>query len=195
VDGFESKPDLLTKDMISLMTSCSSTNASYANGWFVNLQGNWWHTGSLPGTSAMMARLNNEINWVILFNKRSEDPNYFPDLDQLMWTALGKIKTWPGHDLFSSIQTGIIDPIAEQLEIFPNPAVYSSTIAFKITQPSRVVIRIYNSLGNEITKTIETIYPPGQQEYVWDCKNISRGIYICKIQIDNSIAYKKIILE
>jgi CubicO group peptidase (beta-lactamase class C family) len=196
VDGFESQPDILNKDILLLMSSPSATNPSYANGWFVNSQGNWWHTGSLPGTSAMLARLNNGIIWVILFNKRSDEINYFSELDQLMWTALSKIKVWPDHDLFSTIQTGIsagISPV--HIDVFPNPALHFSTITFKLTQTSKVKIEIFNEYGISMAKITDAIYSEGEHQFLWDCIGLNKGIYICKIQIGEFPTIKKIIVN
>ena len=57
-DGFESKPDLISKATYDLMTTPSNcANCQYwAKGWQVNSFGNIWHTGSLPGTGAFVIR-------------------------------------------------------------------------------------------------------------------------------------------
>lgn len=99
-DGFASKPDFLREDIIQTMTITSVQSPNYGLGWFVRPSGNWWHTGSLQGSSAMMARLNNGISWVLLFNGNPMTPAYFSQLDKLMWKALSNITEWPHHDLF-----------------------------------------------------------------------------------------------
>lgn len=100
VNGFTNKPDILTSSSISQMTTPSKANTNYACGWSVNSVNNWWHTGSLPGESAEWIRTNGNIGWVILVNQRSNDANYFNELDATFWKGIGGITQWPNQDLF-----------------------------------------------------------------------------------------------
>jgi CubicO group peptidase (beta-lactamase class C family) len=102
VDGFSTKPDILTAASITTMTTASTANANYACGWSVNNLNNWWHQGSLPGTATEQARTVSQgnYNFVILTNTRSPNANFTTDLDNLFWTALSKTNTWPSYDLF-----------------------------------------------------------------------------------------------
>lgn len=101
VDGFNTKPDILSGTSINTMTTGSSANATYAMGWMVNSQNNWWHTGSLPGTATMMARSSTGYSWAILTNTRSMDANFGGEMDQLIWRAINNSTTqWPSQDLF-----------------------------------------------------------------------------------------------
>ena len=99
-DGFSSKPDILDAQSISIMTTPSSVNASYACGWAVNPANNWWHIGSLPGTETEIIRAAIGWNWVVLLNSRSTQPSFEADLDQLFWTAQGRLVASPDYDLF-----------------------------------------------------------------------------------------------
>lgn len=99
-DGFSTKPDFLQARTIDMMTTPCKQYPGYAMGWFVNNSGNWWHTGSLAGSSALMARIQEGYSWVVLFNGNPQTHAYFSGLDQLMATALRKVHMWPVHDLF-----------------------------------------------------------------------------------------------
>ncbi len=101
VDGYNTKPDILTALTITQMTTPSSANSNYANGWQVNTAGNWWHLGSLPGTASILVRSSNGFCWAILANTRTSASNYFSDLDELPWKIVNSqsIK-WPDTDLF-----------------------------------------------------------------------------------------------
>lgn len=63
---------------------------------------NWVHYGSLPGTSAILSRLDDTFSFVILTNTRTEgDVNLI--LNDLYNTVSGQINaqaTWPSDDLF-----------------------------------------------------------------------------------------------
>ena len=75
---------LLSKYSHETMTTLSAANKNYGLGWCVNAKGNKWHTGSLPGTSSMMAQLSNGTGWVLLFNSNPGSGAYFAELDRLM---------------------------------------------------------------------------------------------------------------
>lgn len=101
VDGKPGKADILTAGAVAEMTTASAANAGYAKGWQVNAAGNWWHTGSLPGTASIVVRTQSGFTWAMLLNTRSADANFFADLDNLMWKAVGEVGSWPAYDLWS----------------------------------------------------------------------------------------------
>jgi len=78
----------------------------YGCGWLVRPVGdkgaNYWHNGSLPGTSTLLVRRWDGLSWVALFNQRSEDPK-LPDgdIDGALHRAADAVKSWPSFDLFA----------------------------------------------------------------------------------------------
>ena len=106
VDGRAVKADILQKATVDLMVArpplaeYQGAAAYYALGWQVRPTGgdaNWWHTGSLPGTSTIMVRTANNMGWVALFNSRPADADaFFSELDSAMWQAVNGITDWPG---------------------------------------------------------------------------------------------------
>jgi len=100
VDGFSTKPDILTSQSIAAMTTPSTANANYACGWEVNSANNWWHIGSLPGTETEIIRAAMGWNWVMLVNTRSQNPSFDGDLDQIFWNAYANLAGYPDYDLF-----------------------------------------------------------------------------------------------
>jgi CubicO group peptidase (beta-lactamase class C family) len=102
VDGFATVPDILTPAAITTMTTSSSANAYYAKGWSVNSSGNWWHTGSLDGTSTFMARTSGGYAWAFHFNSRGNSSSAFWNaMDNLPWSCLATATSFPAHNLFS----------------------------------------------------------------------------------------------
>jgi CubicO group peptidase (beta-lactamase class C family) len=62
--------------------------------------GNWWHTGSLPGTATQYVRDGRDrMAWVILLNRRA-GRELSADLDRLGWNAVAKVASFPSGDLF-----------------------------------------------------------------------------------------------
>lgn len=102
VDGFSTKPDILSPASIATMTTPSTSNSYYAKGWSVNPNNNWWHTGALDGTATFMARTSGGYTWAVLLNKRVIDASadqFWNDLDQLPWNCIANVTTYPTHDL------------------------------------------------------------------------------------------------
>lgn len=103
---------LLTKDNIDKIfaqpaTGASSDGSWYAFGWAVRPAGtgmNTWHNGSLPGTSTLLVRRFDGLNWVILFNQRDDvsDPNgsTYGQIDAQLHNAANAVTNWPTGDLF-----------------------------------------------------------------------------------------------
>lgn len=63
---------------------------------------NWYFYGSLPGTSAIVNRLNNSTSFVVITNTRTES-NYntiLDDLNNTMIKEINSISNWPTLDLF-----------------------------------------------------------------------------------------------
>jgi len=105
VDGKATKADILQPATVDLMVArpplpeWQGAASYYALGWQVRPTGgdaNWWHTGSLPGTSTIMVRTANNLCWVALFNSRPANADaFFNELDSELWRAVNGITDWP----------------------------------------------------------------------------------------------------
>lgn len=84
-------PLLLKPDSIRAMTT-HGVSEGYARGWNVNKVPNWWHNGSLPGTTTIMVHTAKGFCWAGLLNGRSEGLGLA--LDNLMWHMGGALKEW-----------------------------------------------------------------------------------------------------
>jgi N-acyl-D-amino-acid deacylase len=110
VDGRGNHRQLLTKPMIETMVAHPApplwvnSDNWYGMGWQVrpvNPGQNWWHTGSLDGTSTIMVRAYNGMAWVALFNSRPKNSDAFEgEVDSGLWKAIGGVTRWPEGNLF-----------------------------------------------------------------------------------------------
>ena len=91
VDGLAPERSILQPETIRTMTTASNANSGYAKGWAVNPR-NWWHNGSLPGTTSIMVRTGSGFCWAALANARHLDSG--GALDKLIWTMVGQVKAW-----------------------------------------------------------------------------------------------------
>ena len=86
---------------------CTTSTCHYGAGWFVRpTQGdaNWWHGGTLPGTTAMLVRTYHNFSLVGLLNTRSLTANLEAELDAALRNALAGATSFPAHDLFSAFR-------------------------------------------------------------------------------------------
>ena len=111
VDGHPTPPDLLSPASVAAMIAhpgpplWTGSPLHYGLGWLVRPTGgdaNWWHDGSLPGTSTLLVRNYDGVAWAALFNRRSSNQSgsFSGALDALLWNALAGVTGWPTHDLF-----------------------------------------------------------------------------------------------
>ncbi len=94
VDGFSDERDILKAEAIREMTSASTANPHYAKGWSVNESHNWWHTGSLPGTTSIMVRTGSGFCWAGLANSQEAGTNTGEALDRMMWELVRQVPRW-----------------------------------------------------------------------------------------------------
>jgi CubicO group peptidase (beta-lactamase class C family) len=94
VDGHLASRNILDPASIREMTTASSANAAYAKGWAVNHVPNWWHTGSLPGTTAIMVRTASGFCWAALANSREDSGDTGSAMDRMMWDLVRQVNGW-----------------------------------------------------------------------------------------------------
>jgi hypothetical protein len=76
------------------MTSPSAANPHYAKGWRVDGHGNWWHTGRLPGTWAIVMRGANGMCWAALTNSRQPPSQHANPLRDVMNEMVRCVPAW-----------------------------------------------------------------------------------------------------
>jgi len=100
VDGFPTRPDILSPSTIQTMITPSVTNPGYAKGWIVNSVGTWRHGGSLDGASSEIVRTSGQYTWAVILNKRTGAPGFMNAIHNLGWNCINSTTTFPTHDLF-----------------------------------------------------------------------------------------------
>ncbi len=101
IDSLSGPPDILSTESIRLMTD-TRFSGGHPIGWAgSDGRGNWWRTGTLAGTSALVMRQNDGISWAVFFNSSTGKGIHFPAIVQNeLTTALNNIAQWPDNDLF-----------------------------------------------------------------------------------------------
>ncbi len=102
IDGFESRTDILSEESIRYMTLSKGLSRKLIGWRGTDGYGTWWRTGTMSGTSALIMRHKNELNWVMLVNtstrKHSKIHN---NISRTMFQALRSVEEWPSEDMFN----------------------------------------------------------------------------------------------
>lgn len=69
----------------------------------------------------------------------------------------------------------------ELYQNFPNPFNPSTTIAYQLTTDSRVRLKIYNMLGQEVITLLDGERPAGFHQEVWNASSVASGTYIYRL--------------
>ncbi len=77
---------------------------------------------------------------------------------------------------------------------YPNPFNPSTTISFSIPHASQVSLKIFNLLGKEITTLVSEKLVAGTYKKNWDATGFPASFYFCRLQVDNYIETKKLVL-
>jgi len=116
--------------------------------------------------------------------------------------ATNSVGTGPWSDiwLFSTVTSGITTYESEMpnkyrlYNNFPNPFNPSTKIRFDIPKKSEVKIKIYDALGSEIVKVVDRVLNAGKYEYTLEAGKLTSGVYFYRLQTDNFIETKRMVL-
>ena len=77
---------------------------------------------------------------------------------------------------------------------YPNPFNPSTNINYTVPNESYISLKIYNILGKELETLVDEKKPAGSYQIKFNASDLPSGIYFCKMQADNFVAIKKMIL-
>jgi hypothetical protein len=104
-----------------------------------------------------------------------------------------------GADEFNGVVVGVEDEQQLPTEFalaqnYPNPFNPSTTFRYSIPTQSKVVINIYDILGNEIATLVNEEKPVGTYEITWYAASLSNGVYFYQLKAGSYIETKKMLL-
>lgn len=77
---------------------------------------------------------------------------------------------------------------------YPNPFNPTTKISFSISEKSFTTLKIYDILGNEVASLLYEEKPAGRYEIQFDASSLSSGVYLYKLQSNNLVQTRKMIL-
>jgi hypothetical protein len=77
---------------------------------------------------------------------------------------------------------------------YPNPFNPSTSFRYSIPQTSKVVIKVYDILGNKIATLMDEVKPAGTYELTWNAADLPSGVYFYQLKAGSYMNTKKMIL-
>ena len=74
---------------------------------------------------------------------------------------------------------------------YPNPFNPSTTIKYYVPEPSKVDLKIYNILGEEVKTLVEKVEPFGEYKVEFNANGLASGVYIYKFDAKSDVSDKK----
>jgi hypothetical protein len=68
---------------------------------------------------------------------------------------------------------------------YPNPFNPKTTIAYSISQPGLVTLKVFNMLGREIQSIVNELQPAGNYYIDFDASQLSNGVYFYQLKVGN----------
>ena len=77
---------------------------------------------------------------------------------------------------------------------FPNPFNPTTLISYELPSSSRVVLKVYDVLGREVTTLVNTKQEAGRYSVIWNASAMSSGVYFYTLQAGSYKATRKLLL-
>lgn len=96
--------------------------------------------------------------------------------------------------------TGIEDQVPSMPELFelaqnyPNPFNAKTSIAYTLPRESRVLITVYNLLGQSVETLVNEDQSAGNYHVIWDANEAPTGVYFYRIETGEFSATRKMLL-
>ncbi len=82
----------------------------------------------------------------------------------------------------------------ELAQNYPNPFNPSTTIKYALPKSSLVRLTVFNILGEEVAVLVNETKQAGIHTVNFDASNLNSGMYVYRIETNNSVQSKKMLL-
>ncbi len=139
-------------------------------------------------------------NWYSQYTADAHDIFAIHFVDPAYGIAVGNdatiLKTTETGTITSEKQYLIAKPTNFRLyQNYPNPFNPTTIIEYDLPVQSKVLIRIFNILGQEVATLVDEFQKPGKYKQHFNGKNLSSGVYFYRLEVGNNyVSTKKFIL-
>jgi len=157
---------------------------------------NWRRTGLVPGSQSLELSTDGGSTW----NKISSVP--IAGVMRYSWLApkinsnkcLVKIcngvtgKEYDRSNSYFSIVTPTL------LKNYPNPFNPTTRISFSLERNAYTTLRVYNTIGQQVTELVNRELKAGMYEYEFNAQNLPSGVYLYNLTVDGKSQINKMML-
>jgi len=101
------------------------------------------------------------------------------------------------NDNFKGIGASKVSNISDDYKLyqnFPNPFNPATIISYKINQSGFVTLKVYNLVGQVVRTLVNENQEVGTYSKQFDASELSAGIYLYKLQVNNFTSVKRMTL-
>jgi hypothetical protein len=69
----------------------------------------------------------------------------------------------------------------ELFQNYPNPFNPRTEISYRTSEPGRVMLKVYNVLGQEVATLVDADQPAGAHRVEWNAAAFASGVYLCRL--------------
>ena len=126
------------------------------------------------------------------------DLDYDSDLDLILGDRLGRFVAFR-NDLTPSVSDDTSEVVISQqprlFQIYPNPFNTSAALAFTLSRPQQVSIKIYDILGREVEILLNEERASGFHTLKWTPQDLPSGAYFIQIETEEFTETKKVVFQ
>jgi len=192
-------PGFVPVELVSFAASVTGTNVnlSWMTATEVNNQGfeierssdqnNWERVGYVEGNGT-----TTETKYYSYTDTKLESGTYYYRLKQIDFNGT--------YEYSSTVEAVVTVPREFALEQnYPNPFNPSTTINFSLAADSKVTLKVYDLLGQEVVTLVNGELTAGEQEVTFNAAGLNSGVYFYRINAEganskNFTSVKKMIL-
>ena len=162
----------------------SESSSNNKDLWMINLdsKGDSLWSRTIKGYSnswpAHMISLN-DSGYLITGYTNSED-NFKTDAYLLKVDTLGQTVTLVKSNFENNSSISKYN-----LNCYPNPFNYNTTVSFELSERTYVKLSVFNILGQQVDNLLQDTKAPGSYKLTWDARLYSSGIYFISFITDN----------
>ncbi len=166
------------------------TVAAYARGIDFN-NSTWYHAVVTIDRSEYNFPTNAKIRFVCDASGDADDVY----IDQIEFRGLSGASAVPGGLVLQEGRPEMLLP--EEFSVsqnYPNPFNPTTNIDFSLPTASRVVVSVYNILGQEVARLADSYYEAGEHTLQWNAGDNASGVYLYRIEAGDYTVTRKMIL-
>jgi hypothetical protein len=77
---------------------------------------------------------------------------------------------------------------------YPNPFNPVTAISYQTAKPEKVLLKVYDIIGNEVAALVDEYKPAGKYSVYFDASNLPSGVYLYKLQAGSIVQTRKMTL-